>query len=108
MKYREFMTLTNAEIEFILNELYSPVKIIEIERDMEDRSYGCFVSTDSWVGEEGETVEIKEYIDLYENTIENNFSSFKEMVENNWKWKQYLFSLGCNKLLKDNPYLKNE
>ena len=55
LQYREFISLTDEEIKFILTEMFNPTKIENIERDKEWNEITAEITTGGWDnGEEGE------------------------------------------------------
>ena len=110
MKYREFLNLTDEEIKFILNDIFHPVKIENIQRDEEWNEFTVEMTTGGWDDGEDEDFEITDEITLklptpYDCGLGVDFSLNKE---DGLKWRQFLLAKGCNYLLKDNPYLENE
>lgn len=103
MEYRDFMSLTDEEIIFIVTDIFKPVKIENIVRNKEWNEINCDITTTWGLGTKEDPYEdIVDELTLKENGMEINFS----MNSNDrLKWKQYLLARGCNKLLKDNPYL---
>ena len=53
MKYREFLSLTDEEIRFILTDIFHPIKIENIQRDKEFNEITADITTDGW--NDGET-----------------------------------------------------
>lgn len=109
MKYREFLDLTDEEIKFILNDIFHPVNVENIQRDKEWDEFTVEMTTGGWDDGEDEDFEITDEITLKLPTsgncgLEVDFSLDKE---DGLKWRQFLLAKGCNYLLKDNPYLEN-
>ncbi len=103
MMFRDFMSLSDEEIIFIVTDIFNPVKIESIIRDGKWNEIRCDITTIWGLGTKEEPYEdIVDELTLKENGLEINFS-----LNNNdrLKWKQYLLAKGCNKLLRDNPYL---
>lgn len=100
LRYREFLNLTDEEIEFIINDIFHPVKVDNIQRDKDFNEITADITTTWNDGEEN--FNVTDEIELTPNTINVDFS-----IANNdiYKWKQFLLAKGCNVLLKDNPYL---
>lgn len=48
MNYREFLSLTDEEIEFIVRDIFDTVNIENIERDPIDNTITCDITTDGW------------------------------------------------------------
>jgi len=61
--------------------------------------------TTEW-GDEDDDGGIIEITDDVILTIDNIQVDFQVLREDIFKWKQFLLAKGCNKLLKDNPYLE--
>ena len=107
MKFREFLDLTDKEIRFILTEVFQPIRIENIQRDVEWNEFIVDMTTDGWDNGKGDEFEITDEITLRLPGTDNyglqvDFSLNKE---DSLKWKQFLLAKGCNYLLKDNPYL---
>ncbi len=104
MKYREFLDLTNDEITFILNDIFHPKKIENINRDKEWNQIDVDMTTD-WgkADDEDGIIEITDNIILSMDDIKVDFQMAKGSMT---KWKQFLLAKGCNYLLKNNPYLE--
>ena len=108
LKYREFLSLTNEEIKFILTEMFNPTKIENIERDKEWNKITVEMTTGGWDDGEGEEFEIEDIITLkmptvYDCGLEVDFSLTSE---DKLKWEQFLLAKGCDYRLKDNPYME--
>ena len=101
MEYREFITLTDHEITFILTELFNPVNISNITRDSEWNIITADIETDGWNNGE-ELINIVDTVTLSPNDISVNFALTDEDL---LKYRQYLLARGCNYLLKNNPYI---
>lgn len=103
LKYREFLNLTDEEIKFILNDIFHPIKVDNIQRDEEFNEITADMTT---IWNDGvDDFHVTDEIELTPNTINVDFS-----ITNNdiYKWKQFLLAKGCNVLLKDNPYLNGQ
>lgn len=48
MKDRDFLTLTDEEIRFIVQKIFDPVKIENIQRDEDCQEITCDITTDGW------------------------------------------------------------
>ena len=99
IKYREFLDLTDEEIEFVINDIFPYTKQINnIERDKKWNRISC----DIYIMEE--YPEYADTLDLSLNTIETRdfILTDKELL----KWKQFLLAKGCDYRLKDNPYME--
>lgn len=107
-EYRDFLSLTEEEIKFILTELFHPIKIENIFRSEDFNEIYADITTDGWLisddnGNEAAT-ELTDTIILRQNDLYVDFSTnYDDLL----KYKQWLFSKGVCELLKDNPYLKN-
>lgn len=108
LQYREFLSLTDEEIKFILTEMFNPIKIGTIERDKEFNEITVEMITGGWDdGEDGE-FEMEDVITLkmptaYSCGLEVDFSLTSE---DKLKWSQFLLAKGCDYRLKDNPYIE--
>jgi len=105
MKYREFLDLTNDEILFILNDIFHPKRIENINRDKEWNQIDVDMTTE-WgkADDEDGIIEITDNIILSMDDIKVDFQMANGDMT---KWKQFLLAKGCNYLLKDNPYLED-
>lgn len=100
MKYRDFLELTDDEIKFIINDIFHPNKISNIERDKKCKKINVCITT-GFQNEE-EEFEITDEVELSISGIQVDFAINTDDVI---KWKQFLLAKGCNELLKNNPYL---
>lgn len=101
LKYRKLTDLTDEEIKFAINDIIHPESIGEIERDYQRDQIDVDITTD-W-GEDGEPELITDTISLEHDRI------CLDWIDHNnpdFRWKQFLLAKGCNRLLKDNPYLE--
>ena len=99
IKYREFLDLTDEEIEFVINDIFPYTKQINnIERDKKWNRISC----DIYIMEE--YPEYADTLDLSLNTVETH--DFILTDEELLKWKQFLLAKGCDYRLKDNPYME--
>lgn len=108
LQYREFLSLTDEEIKFILTEMFNPTKIVNIERDKEWNKITVEMTTGGWDDGEGGEFEIEDIITLkmptvYDCGLEVDFSLISE---DKLKWEQFLLAKGCDYRLKDNPYME--
>ena len=108
LQYREFLSLTDEEIKFILTEMFNPTKIVNIERDKEWNKITVEMTTGGWDDGEGGEFEIEDRITLkmptvYDCGLEVDFSLTSE---DKLKWEQFLLAKGCDYRLKDNPYME--
>ena len=108
LQYREFLSLTDEEIKFILTEMFNPIKIENIERDKEWNKITVEMTTGGWDNGEGVEFEIKDIITLKIPTVYNCGLEvdFSLTSEDKLKWKQFLLAKGCDYRLKDNPYME--
>lgn len=101
LEYKEFITLTDYEITFILTELFNPVNISNITRDSKWNIITADIETDGWNNGE-ELINIVDTVTLSPNDISVDFALTDEDL---LKYRQYLLARGCNYLLKNNPYI---
>ena len=92
LQYREFLSLTDEEIKFILTEMFNPTKIVNIERDKEWNKITVEMTTGGWDDGEGGEFEIEDIITLkmptvYDCGLEVDFSLTSE---DKLKWEQFL------------------
>lgn len=99
MQYREFLSLTDEEIKFILNDIFSPIDIGEIERVDNDLIRADIFIMPEYPG-------IADTIDL--TPVDMDTHDFDLSGEETWKWTQFLLAKGIDERLKDNPYLEQE
>ena len=104
MKYRDFMSLTDDEIIFIITDIFPYTKKVDnIVRDQKSRCISC----DIYIMDE-----YPEYADTLDLTVPSGYDQgiathdFSLTDGELWKWKQYLLAKGCDQRLKDNPYLE--
>lgn len=103
LKYREFLDLTDEEIEFILKDIFHCSKVENIHRDKKFNNITAEITT-TWDVGEPEYSEITDEITLTENSIDEvDFSLAKGDL---LKWKQFLLAKGCDYRLKDNAYME--
>lgn len=111
-KNREFLSLTDEEVTFIVNDIFHPERIENIYRDAEFNEITCDITT-IWKGNEGEDdLEVTDELTLRlpefnAHSLSVAFSVDKDDII---KWKKFLLAKGCCYLLKDNQYMttKNE
>lgn len=104
LQYREFLSLTDEEIEFIIKDIFHCIKVDNIHRDKKYNEIVVDITT-IWsrsLGKEKE-IEITEKIALTKNDIIADFPIVKGCL---WKWKQFLLAKGCDYRLKENPYME--
>jgi len=107
MKFRDFISLTDDEIKFIVHEIFNAEKIENINRDEEWKEIACDITTGGW--EDGdEMFSVTDTLTLKMPTLTNcgiqvDFSINADDIK---KWRQFCLAKGCNDLLKENPYLE--
>lgn len=104
LKYREFLSLTDEEVRFILNEIFQPVKVENIKRDKEWNEITAEMTTDGW-GVEEDSDETTEITDVIELTVDGMNVDFSLTSEDILKYQQFLLAKGCDERLKNNPYM---
>ena len=109
MKYRDFLTLTDEEIKFIVKEMFNTSKISDIRRDEEEREIVCTITTDGWNDGESENFSIEDELILKQPTLYSPgiFIDFAVGAEEKKKWRQFCLAKGCNAFLENNPYLED-
>lgn len=106
-KYRRIIDLTDEEIRFIINDIFDPKVIENIQRDVVEDRITCDITTDGW--NDGETAyAMTDELSLsmpsaVHSGIEIDFSVNPEEI---LKWKQFCIAKGCNTLFKNNPYIE--
>ena len=103
IKYRDFLSLTDEEIEFILTDIFHPTKIENIQRYKEFNEITADITTGGWNDGEIDNFEVTDEITLSITGMEVDFSLCKG---DELKWKQFLLAKGCDYRLKDNPYFE--
>lgn len=107
-EYREFLSLTDEDIKFILTDIFHPIKIENIFKSEDFNEIYADITTGWWetFDDDGNEVEeeLTDTVILSQNDLYVNFSLNRDEL---LKYRQYLFSKGICKLLKDNPYLEN-
>lgn len=107
-EYRDFLSLTDEEVKFILTDLFHPIKIENIFRSEDFNEIYADMTTGGWIlldddGKEVKT-ELTDTIILRPNDLYVDFSiDYNDIL----KYRQWLFSRGVCEMLKDNPYLKS-
>ena len=104
LKYREFLSLTDEEVRFILNEIFQSVKVENIKRDKEWNEITAEMTTDGW-GVEEDSDETTEITDVIELTVDGMNVDFSLTSEDILKYQQFLLAKGCDERLKNNPYM---
>lgn len=107
MKYRDFLTLTDEEIRFIVQEIFDPVKIDNIQRDAECREITCDITTDGWSDGETESFEMTDELTLCEPSANycGIYIDFSIDKAERKLWRQFCIAKGCHPDFKDNPFL---
>lgn len=107
-EYREFISLTDEEVKFILIELFHPTKIENIFKSEEFNEIYADITTGGWetLDDDGNEVET-ELTDTIILRPNNLYVDFYINDNDRLKYRQYLFSNGVCELLKDNPYLES-
>ena len=110
MKYRDFLTLTDEEIEFAVKDIFRAEKVENIERDEEWDEITCDITTGGWSDGETEDFSITDTLTLKEPTLDDCGLSvdFSIGADEKRKWRQFCLARGCNIYLKDNPYLEDK
>lgn len=107
MKFREFLSLTDEEIEFIVHDIFNTEKIENIRRDEEWKEITCDITTEGWNdGEEG-NFSVTDELTLKMPTLTNCGIQIDFSIDGDdmRKWRQFCLAKGCNDYLKDNQYL---
>ena len=112
-KYREFTSLTDEEIKYILTYLFHSVnvKIENIDRNKFFNEIYVNITTGGWsTGEYDENGHelLEEIEDVIILRPEQIIADFSIEPEEEILYKKYLFSKGICKLLKDNQFLGEE
>lgn len=107
MKHRDFLSLTDEEIKFIVKEMFNPTEISDIQRNEEEKEITCMITTDGWEDGETENFSITDELTLKQPTLYSPgiFIDFAVGAEEMKKWRQFCLAKGCNAYLEDNPYL---
>lgn len=97
MEYRDFSTITDDEIKFIINDLFDPIRIGNIDRTgINDNIIVDIFTMPNYPN-------IKDTITINSGDIfSKDFGGLKAERK---LYRQYLFSLGMNEMFKDNPYM---
>ena len=105
MLYREFLSLSDEEITFIVNDIFHPKRIENIDRDTELNEITCDITT-IWKGDEGEDdFEVTDELTLRlpecnAHSLSVDFSVNKDDII---KWKKFLLAKGCCCLVNYSP-----
>lgn len=97
MEYRDFNTITNEEIKFIINDLFNPIKIGNINRNDINDNITIDIFTMPNHPNISDAITINSG-DLFSKDL-GGLATERKL------YKQYLFSLGMNEMFKDNPYM---
>lgn len=100
LKYRDFMTITKKEVEFIINDIIKPVEIVSIKKD---KTFDCV-----YVKIKSEWRDAKDFTIITDDLILTNNGidcPFTLSVDDRINYEKYLLSLGMNDLLFENKYL---
>lgn len=109
MQYREFLSLTDDEIRFIVNDIFNTEKIENIVRNEDEQTITCDITTDGW--EDGDSsYSMTDELALSMPTLTDCGISvdFSVNAEEKHKWRQFCVAKGCNPYLNSNPYLDNQ
>lgn len=114
--FRKFTDLSKDEIEQIVNDIFQPKKITNIEKHKRDEEITCTIYTE-WESYDDygkleidlipDTLTLRNPFDYGEDAIEANFQvRYADYLQ----LKQFCFAKGIysERLIKDNPYLQNE
>ena len=99
LKYREFLSLTDEEIKYIVRDIFPYTKDINnIERDERYDIISCDIYIMEEYPEYADTLDLSlTDIKTHDFTLTNG-----EVL----KWKQFLLAKGCDYRLKNNPYME--
>jgi len=109
LMYRPVTNLTDKEIRYIVNEIFSPECIKrKIGRDEKAHCVSVNIIT-KWETEENSTSNIPDTIYLYEPNWNPTLilCDFSLASTDELKWEQFCLAKGCHPLLKNNPYLRS-
>lgn len=109
LTYRPVTDLTDNEIRYIVNEIFSPECIKRvIGRDKKAHCVSVDIIT-KWETEENTASDILDTIYLYEPNWNHSLieCDFSLASEDELKWEQFCLAKGCHPLLKNNPYLRS-
>lgn len=108
LKYREFLDLTEAEIAFILQEIFSPEKIENIKKNTNYNEITAEITT-LWQDNEG-SFEICDEVVLTLPSSSDSGIAVKFSVDEDdiLKYHQFLLAKGCDYRLRNNPYLSDK
>ena len=116
MLYREFLSLSDEEVAFIVNDIFHPERIENINRDAELNEITCDITT-IWEGNDREddfevtdelTLRLPEFNVHPEFDVHSLSVDFSVNKDDIIKWKKFLLAKGCYYLLKDNQYMTTE
>lgn len=104
IKYKEFLSLTDEEIIYIIKEIFPYTKRVDnIERHNKQNSISCNIYIMDEYPDFPDKLELYLPEDESESIQTNDFGLAPEEL---LKWEQYLLAKGCDYRLKDNPYLE--
>ena len=104
LKYREFLSLTDEEIEFIIKDIFPyTTKVDNITRDEKWNRMTC----DIYIMEEYPEYADTLYLEVPSVSEPEGITThdFTLTADELWKWQQYLLAKGVDERLKDNPYI---
>lgn len=109
LKYRDFLSLTDEEIKFIVKDIFDAENVENIQRDRENQKITCDITTGGWSDGETEEFSMTDELTLREPTLTNCGISvnFSINADEATKWRQFCLAKGCSKYLKDNPYIES-
>ena len=101
MIYRDFLSLTNDEIEFIVKDIFPTTKFVRnIKKIDKIRCFACEIQIEEDIVDEL-TLSLPDWDDPGITT-----KDFTLTYEETLKWKQFLIAKGCDPLFNKNPYLQ--
>ena len=108
MRFRKLTSLTNEEIDFIVNDIFNTDSIKDIQQNEKDDTISCIITTGGWGEDDTETLTFEDELILSIPTTTSYGLSVNFYVNNEdiLKWKQFCIAKGCNYLFKNNPYIK--
>lgn len=106
MKYRELTDLTDAEIQYIVREMFAPKEIQKIIRNCKWQTVDVVIVTDGW-SDANDTFSITDTVMLSvpSSTDDGIDVDMAINAKTAQKWRWYCIAKGCNADLKNNPYL---
>lgn len=108
MKYREFLSLTDEEIEFIVKDIFAAERVENIKRDEKWNEITCDITTGGWCDGD-EKFSITDILTLKAPTLTDCGLSIDFSIndEEKIKWRQFCLAKGCSDYFEDNPYLED-